>query len=103
RFDVKAEASRVFYAGVGINDLAVEMVRDAVADVQKSVKEFELDPKELRDRVVTLVNERLAALTHEAKVRRESVEARLTELRNELKGYPDMVEHLIDETVVGPY
>lgn len=99
KFDVRAEVSRVFYAGVGVNDLAVELVRDAVADVQKSIKEFELDPKELRERVTKLVNERLDALTKDAKARRDAVETRLAELRKELTGYPDRVETLIDENV----
>ena len=37
KFDIKTEALKPVLAGVGVTDLAVEVVRDAVADVQKRV------------------------------------------------------------------
>lgn len=37
KFDIKTEALKPVMAGVGVTDLAVEVVRDAVADVQKRV------------------------------------------------------------------
>ena len=35
KFDIKTEATRPLYVGVGVTDLAVEAVRDYVADFQK--------------------------------------------------------------------
>ena len=59
KFDIQTEADPPFYAGVGVTDLAVEIVRDVrrrradpLADVQKDVAEvrIDLEPKALRDR-----------------------------------------------------
>ncbi len=48
KFDIKTEATRALYAGAGVADLAVETVREYVAevqtrfaDVQKDVAEFD--------------------------------------------------------------
>ena len=60
KFDIKTEATRPLYAGVGVTDLAVGFVREAVADVQKKfagvqkdvqtrVSDIDLEPKALRD------------------------------------------------------
>jgi len=66
KFDIKTEASRPIYAGVGVTDLAVELVRDYVADVQKRfvdvqarVSDFDFQPKALRDQAITVVNARV--------------------------------------------
>jgi len=56
------------YATVGVTDLAVEAVREYVADVQtrvrgyqKTVANADLQPKVLRDQVVTVVSSRVDA------------------------------------------
>ena len=78
KFDIKTEATKPFYAGVGVTDLAVGAVREYVADVQKklagvqkdvqkTVTGIELEPKALRDQAVTVVNARVDALTQDAK------------------------------------
>ncbi|WP_104107102.1 hypothetical protein [Nocardioides sp. 616] len=84
KFDVKTEAAKVFYAGVGVNDLAVELVRDyvadvqtKVADVQKNVTSIDLDPKALRT----------------------YIEARVAALQSEAKGYPAKVQSVLTENV----
>ena len=82
KFDIKtlelpAVAAKPLYAGVGATDLAVEYVREYVADVQKkfaevqkdvqtrvagvqkNVKGFEFEPKALREQTVTVVNSRV--------------------------------------------
>lgn len=80
-FDVKTEATRAFYAGVGANDLAVEVVRDFVATAQKSVTQIDLDPKTLREQAVTVVT-----------ARRKAIEARVAELLNDnTAAYGDLV------------
>ena len=43
KFDIKTEATRPLYAGVGVTDLAVETVREYVADVQKKVAGVQKD------------------------------------------------------------
>lgn len=56
KFDIKTEARRPLYAGVGATDLAVEAVRDYVADVQKrfvdvqkTVSTFDFQPDSVRE------------------------------------------------------
>ena len=99
KFDIKTEATRPFYAGVGVTDLAVEAVRDYVADVQKkfvgvqkdvqkTVKDLDFEPKALRDQAVTVVNARVDALSKDAKARRAAIEARVAELQSEAATRP---------------
>ena len=117
KFDIKTEATRPLYAGVGATDLVVEYVREYVADaqkklagvqkdlstrvtdVQKSVREFEFEPKALRQQAVTVVNARVDALSKDAKARRAAIEARVAELQSEALAYPDKVQALVNDTV----
>ena len=95
KIDIRTEATRPLYAGVGVTDLAVELVREYVADVQKRFagvqkdvqarfSDFELEPKALREQAVTVVNARVDALSKDAKARRAAVEARVAELQKAL-------------------
>ncbi len=88
KFDVKTEATRAFYAGVGVNDLAVEVVRDLVTTAQKSVQQIDLDPKSLREQAVTV-----------AKARRKAIEARVAELQSDAKSVPAKVQARVTELV----
>ncbi len=110
KFDIKTEATRPFYATVGVTDLAVAAVREYVADVQKkfagvqkdvskSVNDFDFEPKALRDQAVTVVNARVDALAKDAKARRTAIEARVAELQNEAKAYPAKVQALLNDNV----
>jgi len=108
KFDIKtlelpAAAAKPLYAGVGATDLAVEYVKEYVADVQKkftevqkdvqsrvaevqkdvqtrfagvqkNVKGFEFEPKALREQTVTVVNSRVTELRTDAKVQAEKVQ-----------------------------
>lgn len=67
KFDIKSGAVRPFYAYVGVTDLAVEAVREYVADVQAKVSGRDLQPKTLRDQAVTVVSTRVDALSKDAK------------------------------------
>ena len=89
---LQAAAERPFYAGVGMTDLAVEVVRDYVADVQsrvrgysvdvqKNVASFDLQPKALRDTAVSAVTERVDAL------------------QGEVRTVPARVQNLVDDNV----
>jgi hypothetical protein len=104
KFDIKTlelppVAAKPLYAGVGVTDLAVEIVRDYVADVQKklvgyqkdvqkSVTGFEFEPKALRKQAVTVVNARRAA-----------VEARVAELQADAQALPTKVQSAVNENV----
>ena len=73
KFDIKLEATRPLYAGVGVTDLAVEAVRDYVADVQKrfvdvqkTVSGIELQPQKLRVQATHVVSTRVDALSKDA-------------------------------------
>ena len=95
KIDIRTEATRPLYAGVGVTDLAVELVREYVADVQKRFagvqkdvqarfSDLELEPKALREQAVTVVSSRVDALSKDAKARRAAVEARVAELQSAL-------------------
>lgn len=131
RFDVAAvrtEASRAFYAGVGVNDLAVAFVRDTVVDAtrrttekvtgvqkdvearvagaQDNVKGIDLAPKALAGQAGGFVNSTVEALTKDAKARRGAIEAKVAELQTELKAYPAKARTFVGDnvdTVVGQY
>ncbi|CAB4695561.1 MAG: hypothetical protein F2667_03475 [Actinobacteria bacterium] len=117
KFDIKSEATKSLYVGAGVADLAVEAVREVVADVQKKFVEvqkdvqtkvadvqktvtgFEFQPKALREQAVTVVNTRVEVLTDEAKARRSAVEARVAELQSEAKALPTKVQTVVLENV----
>lgn len=129
KFDIKslelpAVAARPIYAGVGATDLAVEYVREAVADVQKrfvgvqkdvttrvagvqkNVKGFEFEPKTLRTQATTVVSTRVDALAKDAKARREAVEARVADLQSDAKAQAAKVQTAVTgnvTTVAGTY
>src|SRR5215210_2844599 len=89
---LQTAAERPFFAGVGVTDLAVEAVRDYLAelqirvaglskDVQKNVAAFDLQPKALRDGAVTVVS------------------ARVDALQGEVRTVPARVQNLVDDNV----
>ena len=102
KFDIKTEAARPLYAGVGVTDLAVAAVRDYVADVQQKfagvqkdvqsrISDFEFEPKALRDQAVVVVSAGVDALAKDAKARRAAIEARVAELQADAKAIPTAV------------
>jgi heparin binding hemagglutinin HbhA len=115
RFDIKGEAQRGLHAYVGAADLAIEAVREYVADAQKkaqdrfegyqkdaqkalttaqkSVKGFELQPKALRSQASTVFVARVEELSKDAKARRAAVEERVVGLQGEATdAYEDLVK-----------
>jgi len=105
-FDLKAlqqEATKGLYAYAGVTDLAVEVVRDYVAevqarltgaqkdvtarfaDVQKQVADFDFEPQALRAQATKVWGEQVEALTQDAKARRAAIEKRVAELQAEAR------------------
>lgn len=97
KFDIRNEALRPVLAGVGVTDLAVEKVRDYVADLQKQLSKPE--PKEMREQAVAAFTARLEALTKDAQARRTAIEKRVAELQSEATGYPAKVQELLDDNM----
>jgi hypothetical protein len=86
---VPAAAAKPLYAGVGVTDLAVEKVREYVAEVQKSVKAFQApQPKTLQDKAAAQLIDS-----------RAKFEAKLAELQADAKALPKKVQSRYDENV----
>ena len=105
KVDLKA-AAKPLYAGVGVTDLAVELVRDYVteaqkrfAGAQKRVTDLDLEPKALRDQAGGVVNARVDALAKDAKARRSAIEKRVAELQADAKALPAKVQAFVDENI----
>ena len=100
KFDITT--TRPFYASVGAADLTVELVREAVADVQKrltlasadlqarvaDVQRTVGDPKGLRK-----------AAVKDAKARQAKLEERVADLREGAQAVPGRVQSLVTELV----
>ncbi len=110
KFDIKTEATRPIYAGVGVTDLAVGLVRDYVADAQKRfagvqkdvqtrVTKIDLEPKALREQAATVLNARVEALSKDAKARRAAIEARVAELQSDAQAVPGLVQSALNENL----
>lgn len=113
KFDIKTEATRPIYAGVGVTDLAVARVREYVADVQERfagvqtlVRDLDFEPKALRDQAVTVMSAQVDALSREAKTRRAAIEARVADLQEDAIALPARLQTVVNEnvaTAVGTY
>ena len=82
--NLKTEATKPLYAGVGVTDLAVERVRDYVTVAQKRVTGVDLEPKALRA---------------QARARRTAIEKRVSELQSDAKTLPTKVQAFVDENL----
>ena len=97
KFDIRTEARKPLYAGVGVTDLAVEIVRDLVTETQTRLTST--NPKALREQAVTVVGSRVDALAKGSKAYRAAVEAHVAELQSEARAYPGKVSTLVDDNV----
>ena len=89
KFDIRTQATKPLYAGVGATDLAVEAIRDYVSEGRKRIVDVQKNarqPKVLRDQAVTRVNARVDALAKAAEARRTAVEKRVSDLQSEATG-----------------
>ncbi len=78
---IKLDATRPLYAGVGVVDLAVRLARTTATDVQARINKVELQPKALRDQARTVVA------------------TRVDDFSTDAKKLPGRVESLVNETV----
>jgi hypothetical protein len=119
RFELPSElpttVTRPIYAGVGVTDLAVEFVREYVADmqkraadVQKTVSKIDYQPSTLAteaqkrvNHTTKVVTERVETLNKtvvdDAQARRAAVEKRVAELQAEAKALPTRLQKFLDE------
>ena len=100
KFDIKTvqtetqkSAQRAFHAGVGVTDLAVEVVRDYAAGAQKRIVSLQksvttIEPKALRTQAAK-----------DAKARRTAIEKRVSALQSEAVAVPAKVQKAIDANV----
>ena len=104
-FDIRTEAQRSIHAGLGAADLALEAVREYVAEAQKrfeaaqkdaqkalssaqrSVKDFDFQPRTLRTQTRSVVTARVDELAQDAKARRTTIEKRVAELQAEAQRF----------------
>ena len=95
----KIDATRPFYAVVGVGDLAVEYARTTATDVQARFSKVELEPKALRDQARTVVVSRVDELAEGAKGAQAKFEARAADFQSDAKKLPAKVESFVNETV----
>lgn len=106
-FDIRTQARKPFYAGIGVTDLAVGVVRDYVteaqkrfADVQKNVSQLDFEPQALRDQATTVVNDRVDAISKDAKARRAAIEKRIAEVQDDARSLPTKVTEAYSDLAV---
>lgn len=99
QIDIKTEATRTLHAGVGAADIAVEFVKEYVAEVQKLIAGLDLEPKVLREQATTVFSTRVDELSTEAKARRTAIEKRVAELQGEAQKLPSKVQTLVTGNV----
>ncbi|HET7068890.1 MAG TPA: hypothetical protein VFI21_14920 [Nocardioides sp.] len=100
RFDIPAQVpegvTRPLYAGVGVTDRVVEIVRDTVSDVQKRVAAAQKDVQ----KTVSGFDYQPQALREQAT---QAVTARVAGLQTEARSLPTRLQRLVDDqlTTVG--
>ena len=116
KFDIPTQlpvaVARPVYAGVGATDRVVEVVREAVADVQKralavrkdvskTVSGLDYQPQALREQAARAVTSGVDTLGKDAQARRKAVEQRLAAFQADARTLPDRLQKLVDEQVAG--
>jgi hypothetical protein len=103
RFDIPSQlpvvVARPIYAGVGVTDLVVQMVREAVAEVEKTVAGFDYQPQSLREQATKAVGARVDTLGKDAQARRRALEHGLADLQSGAKNVPVRLSQLVDDRV----
>ena len=113
-FDISTQLpdalTRSVYAGVGATDRVVEIIREAVADVQKRVHAAQQDiqktvgsldyqPRALREQATRAVNAGVDTLGKDAEARRRALEQSLGGLQSDAKHVPVRLQQLVEEQV----
>lgn len=102
KFDIKSEATQALYAGAGVVDLAVEVVREYVSSTQAKVNEVQGDVqtrvKDAQEKATSFKPETLrSSVTKEAKERRAAIETKIADLQAEAKALPEKAKKAGDE------
>jgi hypothetical protein len=90
---IPASAVRPLYAGVGVTDRVVEVLREYVSDVAKRVTEVQKSVADLH------VEELTKTVGKDAQARRVVVEKRVSELQTEALAIPTKLQKLLEEQV----
>jgi len=116
KFDIPTQlpvaVARPVYAGVGVTDRVVEVVRGAVADVQKRVLVIQQDvsktvsgldyqPQALREQAARAVTTGVDTLGKDAQARAKVAEKRLAAFQVDARNLPVRFQKLVDEQVTG--
>jgi len=117
RFDLPTQlpesVTRPIFAGVGVTDRVVEVLREYVADmqkralavqkdVQKSVSQLDYQPQALREQagqVGKVVSAHVGTFNVDAQARRKAVEERVAALQADARTLPIRLQKLVDEQV----
>lgn len=98
--------ARPLYAGVGVTDRVVEVVRGAVADVQKraaavqqTVSGLDYQPQALAEQATQAFTTRLDEFGKDAQARRLVIEQRVAELQADAKNLPARLQKRVEEQV----
>jgi hypothetical protein len=102
--EAQKSAQRVFHAGVGVTDLAVEVVRDYAAEASKRLsaaqKDLSTRVADVQKSVTTFdVKAARTQAAKDAKARRAAVEKRVADLRAEAATVPARVQKAFDANV----
>jgi hypothetical protein len=116
KFDIPTQlpvaVARPVYAGVGVTDRVVEVVRGAVADVQKralavqqdvskTVSGLDYHPQALREQATRAVTTGVDTLGRDAQARAKVAEKRLAAFQTDARNLPARFQKLVDEQVTG--
>ncbi len=116
KFDIPTQlpvaVARPVYAGVGVTDRVVEVVRGAVADVQKrvlvvqhdvskTVSGLDYQPQALREQAARVVTTGVDTLGKDAQARAKLAEQRLAAFQVDARTLPVRFQKLVDEQVTG--
>jgi hypothetical protein len=114
RFDIPTQlpvaVARPVYAGVGATDRVVEVVRGAVADVQKralavqhdmqqTVAGLDYQPQALREQATRAVTAGVDTLGKDAQARRRAVEQVFADIQADARNLPVRLQKLVDGQV----
>jgi len=114
RFDIPTQlpvaVTRPVYAGVGATDRVVEVVRGAVADVQKRAQAVQHDvqktvagldyqPQALREQATRAVTAGVDTIAKDAQARGKVVEQRLAAFQSDARTLPVRLQKLVDDQV----
>lgn len=100
--------TRSIYAGVGVTDRVVEVLREYVADLQKrtlalqkdlqdTVTGLDYQPQALREQATRAISARVGTINVDPQSSRKAVEKRVAALQADAKALPTRLQKILDE------